>query len=364
MIIEKKRGFLKAMLDIVNPYAWIIAARNRAFDKGVLESRTYDIPTICIGNISVGGTGKTPHTEYLVKLLKDKYRTAILSRGYGRKSKGYVKAHEGIDMHTIGDEPFQIKNKFDNISVAVCEKRVTGMENLLHEEPELQVILLDDAYQHRYVKAGMNILLIDSNRPIWQDCILPFGRLRESISGIRRADIVIITKCNNISDKQQAWCEKYIKGIKEVPVFYSTMKYGETYPIFPKIAKKKRAGITEGMHVLLVTGIAKPEPLRKEIERQGARVTLMQYGDHHNFTAEEFMDIAEKFRQIKDDNKTIITTEKDATRLVKDPSVPQVIKENIYALPIEVEILNDRKKMFNQKIEDYVAENSRNSRIP
>ena len=132
----------------------------------------------------------------------------------------------------------------------------------------------------------------------------------------------------------------------------------------PKIAKKKRAGIAEGMHVLLVTGIAKPEPLRKEIERQGAIVTLMQYGDHHNFTSQEFMDIAEKFRQIKDDNKTIITTEKDATRLVKDPSVPQVIKENIYALPIEVEILNDSKEMFNQKIEDYVAENSRNSRIP
>lgn len=359
-MIDRKRGILRAFLDAINPYAWITAARNRAFDAGILKSRSYCIPTICIGNISVGGTGKTPHTEYLIRLLKEKHRIAMLSRGYGRSTKGYIKADAGSSMQQIGDEPFQIKNKFPGLSVAVCEKRVTGIDNLLAEENSLQAILLDDAYQHRYVKAGMNILLIDSNRPVWQDCILPFGRLRESIRGIRRADIAIITKCSDIPQEKQQWCRNYIGRIKEIPVFFSTMKYGEPYPVFPAHAKE-RFEIDKGCSVLLVTGIARPTPLREEIERRGARVTLMRYADHHNFTADELQEISDRFNGTEGENKVIMTTEKDATRLLQHPAVTQSIKENLYAMPIEVEILNNEEKMFNQIIEDYVAENSRNS---
>lgn len=184
----------------------VMAARNKAFDTGVLKSREFAIPTICVGNISVGGTGKTPHIEYIAKLLKDEFRIAVLSRGYGRKSKGYIKADNRSTMQQIGDEPFQIKNKFKDIDVAVCEKRVYGIEQLTKENSELQVILLDDAFQHRHVKTGLNILLIDSNRPVWNDCVMPFGRLRERISGIRRADIVIMTKCREMTEEQMTTC--------------------------------------------------------------------------------------------------------------------------------------------------------------
>ena len=257
-MIEKKRGFLKKICDIANPYSWITTTRNRLFDCGLIKSHIFSIPTICIGNISVGGTGKTPHTEYLVRLLKEKFHTAVLSRGYGRKSKGYILAQENTPMSIIGDEPFQIKSKFKHdINVAVCEKRVIGIEKLTKDAEETEVILLDDAFQHRHVKAGLNILLIDSSHPIWQDCILPFGRMRESENGIRRADIAIITKCKNLTDEEKNFCRNHIKKIKDIPVFFSRMRYGELYPLFGCYKKE----ISQETDVLLVTGIARPEPL-------------------------------------------------------------------------------------------------------
>ena len=187
----RKRTILRTLIDVINPYAWVMAVRNLAFDTGMLKSHSFDLPVICVGNISVGGTGKTPHTEHIIKLLKQRYSTALLSRGYGRKSKGYIKADANTPMQLIGDEPFQIKNKFPNITVAVCEERVTGIKRLLAEEKGVQAIVLDDAYQHRYVKAGLNILLIDSNRPVWNDNVLPFGRLRESLCGIVAAKYLV-----------------------------------------------------------------------------------------------------------------------------------------------------------------------------
>ena len=213
------------MIDklILFPYWLTLKCRHAFYNIGLFKSHKASVPTICVGNITVGGTGKTPHTEYLIELLCENRKIAVLSRGYGRKSKGYIKADDTTPMLLIGDEPFQIKNKYPDISVAVCEKRVTGIERLLNEEPRLDAILLDDAFQHRYVKAGLYILLIDSNRPIWQDCVLPFGRLRESLSGIKRADIVIMTKCDDITPEEQEWCRNYIKGWKDIPVFFSRM---------------------------------------------------------------------------------------------------------------------------------------------
>lgn len=360
-MIDKDRRFINTLINSVNPYAWVTAARNKAFDWNIIESHSFPIPTICIGNITVGGTGKTPHTEYLIKRLVGKYRIAVLSRGYGRKSKGYVKAHEETPMPLVGDEPAQIKNKFKTVTVAVCEKRVEGIKRLLGEENPPQAILLDDAFQHRYVKAGLNILLIDSNRPLWQDSVFPFGRMRESIAGIKRADIVIITKCNGLSSEQKAWCRNYIRKRKDIPVFFSTMRYGGMYPVFA--TDKQAVTIEEGCRVLLVTGIAKPLHIKKELEKRGACVDIMPFADHHNFTSNELEGIAGKFAAMPG-KKTIITTEKDATRLAGNPHIPESIKEHIYALPIEVEILDGEEKMFNQIIEDYVRENSRNSPIP
>ena len=235
------------LLNAVNPYHWVTWVRNRAFDKGVLVSRAFDLPVICIGNITVGGTGKTPHTEYLIRLLKDKYRLAVLSRGYGRKSRGYVIADEKVTMQQLGDEPYQMHCKFPDVTVAVDENRVHGILALLSRKKEPDVILLDDAYQHRYVEAGMNILLIDYNRPIWCDAVLPFGRMRESIQGVGRADIVIVTKSpRELGCDEQMQIKKLLAAIKEVPVFFSTMRYGEHYPLFLQLGNR-RLGFRDGL---------------------------------------------------------------------------------------------------------------------
>ena len=348
---------MRTLADAVNPYSWIMTARNLAFDAGVLKSRRFGIPTICIGNISVGGTGKTPHTEYIIGLLKEEFGIAVLSRGYGRRSKGYIKADETSTMQQIGDEPLQIKEKFKEIDVAVCEDRVKGIEHLTADNKRLQVILLDDAFQHRYVSAGLNILLIDSNHPIWNDNVMPFGRLRERVSGIERADIVIMTKCKGVTDEQKEEWSRYIKERKEIPVFFSTVSYGKPYPLFDDASK----GITtvSGHRVLLVTGIAKPQPLKAELEERGAEVELMQYDDHHSFTTAEFEDIARHFAH--NGCTVIVTTEKDATRIRHRQDLPQTIRENIYALPIEVKFLDNDAEKFNENIYNYVTENSRNS---
>lgn len=352
----KKCNFINNILNAINPYHWVTWARNRAFDHGILKSRSFEIPTICIGNITIGGTGKTPHTEYLINLLNNEYSVAVLSRGYGRKSKGFIKADEHATMQQIGDEPFQIKSKYPDIIVAVDEKRVHGIEQLLKGSPKPEVILLDDAYQHRYAKAGIYILLIDFNRPIWNDRVLPFGRLRESEAGKERADIIIITKCSTeMTAQQQEYCRRAVRNKKGAPVFFSTMKYGQPYPLFS--TQQGKAPSLDGCSVLLLTGIAAPQPLKNELERQGAKVRLMQYADHHNFSVQELQNVAHEFEKEKTNNKIIITTEKDAARLTAQTELPSVIKENIYALPIEVDFLNEEKNIFNQTISDYVRKN-------
>ncbi|MBR3884816.1 MAG: tetraacyldisaccharide 4'-kinase [Bacteroidaceae bacterium] len=349
------------ILNAINPFYWITRIRNHAFDKGHIKETNFDLPVICIGNITVGGTGKTPHTEYLIRLLKEKENVAVLSRGYGRKTKGFIKASNSSNMQEIGDEPFQIKSKFSEITVAVDEKRVEGIEILL-KECQPSVILLDDAYQHRHVKAGMNILLIDCNRPIWNDCQLPFGRLREDANGSLRADIIIITKCPlQMSREQQDDCKNALKTKKGVPIFFSTMRYGKIYPLFPNYCKKTSNTIKE-KNVLLLTGIAKPAPLKAELMSNGAEVTLKQYADHHNFSKKELEEVSSTFDALKGE-KIIVTTEKDASRLTGRNDIPQNILENIYALPIEVVFLNDEQKMFNQIILDYVTKNSGDSRV-
>ena len=350
-----KRNLLRVMADALNPYNWVMTARNRAFDTGVLKSREFGVPTICVGNITVGGTGKTPHIEYIARLLKAEYRIAVLSRGYGRKSKGYVKATADTPMELIGDEPFQIKEKFTDIEVAVCERRAVGIERLLAEEKALQAILLDDAFQHRYVKAGLNIVLIDSNRPVWRDNVMPLGRLRESAGAIARADIVIFTKCMGVTDEQKSSYRSYIRKIKDIPVYFTTIRYGKSYPLFGNSV----AEITKDDRVLLVTGIATPQPLKTEIEGYGAKVELMQYGDHHDFSATELEEIAARFTESH--CTMIVTTEKDATRIRQHKVLPQVLRDNIYALPIEVEFMDGEERLFNNNIYNYVTENSRDS---
>lgn len=348
-------------LDLINPYSWAIVLRNLAFDAGWLRSSTFDLPIVSVGNLTVGGTGKTPHIEYIINLLKDEFEVATLSRGYKRKSRGFVKAGVGGDVSLVGDEPAQIKNKFPEITVAVDEKRVDGIEHLLREPKRPDVVLLDDAFQHRYVTPGLSILLVDYNRPVWKDCVLPFGRLREPASGIGRAHMVVVTKCpSSMSAEGMLQCKEKLQLRETTPLFFSTVCYDEPKPLFN--TSQSACAISADTQVLLLTGIARPEPLRCELERRGAVVTLMQYADHHDFTSDELADVEKRFLSLPGERKIILTTEKDAERLIGRDDLSEVLKKNLLCMPIKVHIM-ENENMFNQIILDYVRKNKRDRSV-
>ena len=320
------------------------------------------MPTICIGNITVGGTGKTPHTEYLIRLLKKKFRTAVLSRGYGRESKGYIKAAPMATMSQIGDEPFQIKNKFHDIDVAVCEKRVKGIELLAAERPAPQVILLDDAFQHRYVRAGMNLLLTDYHRRFTHDFLMPVGRLREPASGKKRADIIIVTKCpENLSADEAVRIRKEMALQAGQKMFFTTFGYGEAYPLFPQSAPVVEQCLA-GKPVLLVTGIAKPAPLRRFLEQTAASVTELAFPDHHNFTTIDLRRMSDALASLPQD-AVVVTTEKDAERLVEMSGLDNRLRRCLLVQPITVRFLFEQQEEFNQNILDYVTKDTRNCAV-
>ena len=353
----------------LSPLSWLyglgVGLRNKLFDWGWLRSKSFDVPVICIGNLAVGGTGKTPHTEYLIKLLQaNGLNVATLSRGYKRKSHGYVLANAQSDAHQIGDEPEQMKHKFPHIRVAVDENRCRGIEQLLKlKDPGVEVVLLDDAFQHRYVKAGLNILLTDYHRLLCDDVLLPAGRLREPASGKNRAQIVIVTKCpDNIKPIDFNIITKRLHLFPYQQLYFSRFCYGKLQPLFPQTGSNPQTfSLLKGSEqVLLVTGIASPAPLQKEVESYTPHVKLLAFADHHNFTAKDLQQIEEQFSLLEKDNRLIITTEKDAARLKLHPALDERLKPYIYVLPIEIEILQNQQPMFNQNIIDYVRTYSRN----
>ena len=348
------------------PFSWLygigVRLRNQLFDIGMLKSRSFDVPVISVGNITVGGSGKTPHVEYLVKLLKDKTKVAVLSRGYKRKSKGFVLAKKDTPMSEIGDEPFQIKKKFPNIYVAVDKDRCHGIDKLTDNNvaKDTDVILLDDAYQHRYVKPGINILLVDYHRLIIYDKLLPAGRLREPKEGKSRADIVIVTKCP--SDMKPMEFRVLIKAMNLRPyqnLYFTTLKYGNLKPLYCG-DDMKLDSLTKQHNVLLLTGIASPNQMILDLKPYTENILPMTFSDHHQFTQKDIRRLNEQFAEMPEP-KLIITTEKDATRLFGMEGLSDEVRHNIFALPVEVQFMLDQQDMFNQKIIDYVRKNSRNS---
>ena len=311
-------------------YGLVVSIRNLMFDVGMLKSKTFPLPVICVGNITVGGTGKTPHTEYLIRMLSEKHQVAVLSRGYKRQSEGYVLATPTTPMTDIGDEPYQMKHKFPQIHMAVDKDRCHGIAELMKKEvqPPTDVVILDDAYQHRYVKAGLNILLMDYHRLIYLDKLLPAGRLRESSSGTKRADIVIVTKCpRDITPIERKGIERSLNIENWQKIFFSTY----TYPDNMK-------GI--GSNPLLVTGIASPEQMIYDLQKIVPEFDVMSFPDHHHFTENDINTIRTRAA-----GRTILTTEKDATRLHG--------LENVKVIPIEVEFI-DGKEEFDNIIRNYV----------
>ncbi len=354
-------------------YGTVVIMRNKLFDWGLFRSKSFDVPVISVGNLAVGGTGKTPHTEYLIKLLHDKYQVAVLSRGYKRRTQGYVLATPQSTARTIGDEPYQMYTKFPSVTLAVDENRCHGIERLLAlKEPVVDIVLLDDAFQHRYVKPGLSILLTDYHRLFCDDTLLPAGRLREPVSGKNRAQIVIVTKCpQDIKPIDFNIITKRLNLYPYQQLFFSSFHYGSLQPVFQQGIKETNVNIVPASKgiplsaltdtdILLVTGIASPAPILERLEGCTKQIETLSFSDHHDFTHKDMQQIKERFKQLTGEKRLIITTEKDATRLVNHPGLDEELKPFIYALPIEIEILQNQQDKFNQHIIDYVRENTRN----
>ena len=356
----------------LRPLSWLYGAavhvRNKLFDRGILRSRSFGVPTICIGNLAVGGTGKTPHTEYLIRMLTQAgLYVAVLSRGYKRKSKGYILANDSHNAKQIGDEPYQMKSKYPHIRVAVDEDRAHGIRKLLQEgQSKIDVILLDDAFQHRKVKAGLNILLTDYSHLWCDDTLLPAGNLREPTEGKNRAQIVIVTKCPpDIKPIDFNIIGKRLCLYPYQQLYFSGLRYGQLIPVFPMQADCNSTFALKGdEQVLLVTGIASPAPLLREVETRAASVQLLEFGDHHDFSRKDLQAIDREFRRMTGPRKLIITTEKDGARLKNHPGLPEALKPHLYMLPVEIKILQNQQQIFNQNIINYVRTHSTNSQLP
>ena len=349
------------------PLSWLyglgVDIRNALFDMGVLPSVSYDIPIINVGNITVGGTGKTPTVEYLIRLLAGRYRVAVLSRGYKRKTKGYILSTTASSIEEIGDEPWQIKQKFPDVIVAVDANRRRGIERLMTDEAtkNVDVILLDDAFQHRYVKAGHNIMLVDYHRIISDDCLLPAGRLRERPSSSTRASTIIVTKCPqhiNAMGFRVILSSLNVRPYQQL--FFSTFTYETMHQLWGDGMLEPETLRKDNTHVLLLTGIGNPRQMEQDVRKFVQHVSTLTFSDHHYFTKRD-VDTINRALQDLPQPHIIITTEKDAARLLHLEGLTEEVKQCTYVLPIGISIMRDEKEKFDKTINDYVQENKRNS---
>ncbi|MCX6306003.1 MAG: tetraacyldisaccharide 4'-kinase [Bacteroidetes bacterium] len=350
------------LLPVSLLYGLAMLFRNLLFDLHILPSKTFGTPVISVGNLTFGGTGKTPHIEYLIRLLTPGMFLATLSRGYGRKTNGFILASKRSNVKYIGDEPLQFLKKFETVKVAVDEKRSRGIQLLLEKYPDLDVILLDDAFQHRYVKPGLSILLTDYHRLYAEDLVLPSGTLREFSSGAARADIIVVTKTPKIfSPITRRRIIEELKPKSHQRVYFSYIKYVEPVPVFdsPDLLFPARA-----TNIFLFTGIANDYPLREHLERICSELVVMKFADHHPYNVKDIEEITRRFNDLPTQKKIIVTTEKDVMRL-KTPELSAYLKNlPLFCVPMEIDFHGTDKEKFDNEILRYVKQNQRNSRIP
>jgi tetraacyldisaccharide 4'-kinase len=346
-------------------YGCILFVRNKLYDWRVLPSTQFNIPIISVGNLSVGGTGKTPHVEYLIRLLKAQFYIATLSRGYGRKTKGFILSDTQSTAQDIGDESLQFKKKFSGLRVAVDENRVRGVKKMLHEFPSLQVVLLDDAFQHRAIKPGVSIVLTEFHKLYFNDYVVPSGKLREFRSGIQRADIIIVTKCPFVLLPIER--KRLINEIKPLPhqrVYFSYIKYGDFLPLNSNDSNllAKEYYFERNFQVVLLTGIANTKSLDYYLKDKIKHITPVKFPDHHQYTREDINKVKKIFDEIPSANKIILTTEKDAMRLM-DPQFAEIVKRlPIFYMPIEIEFHHKDKNDFDEQISHYVHANQKHNK--
>ena len=345
---------LKSFRYLLFPFALLYSAivwvRNRLFDKNILKSSSFNFPVIGVGNLAVGGTGKTPMVEYLVEMLHNRYNTATLSRGYKRKTKGFAIADAKTTAIDIGDEPMQFHQKFPGITVAVGEERLVAIPQILHQRPGTEVIILDDAFQHRTVKAGLNILLTDYKNLYTRDLMMPAGDLRDVKSSRKRADIIIVTKCRSGLDVDER--NSLIKEIDPLPhqqVLFTEIVYSKPYHLF----NKQEIDISGQTDVLLLCGIANPKPMMEFLTRHVHSYDMNRYPDHHIFTIDDLKEIKKNFERLESKNKIILTTEKDAVRLQK--YINELSSYLIYVLPVKHRFLFNEAPVFEELIIDFIS---------
>jgi tetraacyldisaccharide 4'-kinase len=363
-MIEKPNIFLWIFLSPFSLiYRFVIWVRNFLYDYKILKSVEFDIPVISIGNISVGGTGKTPHTEFIISMLKEQNNVAVLSRGYKRKTSGFRLVSENDNYEEVGDEPLQIKTKFPDTIVAVSENRVKGIQQLMNTYDDLNVIILDDAFQHRKLKPGLSILLNDFYHPIAHDHFLPMGRLRESPHAAHRAHIVIVTKCpENMKPIERRIMLKEMQVMPYQHLFFSSLSYLNPKQLFG--TKTMELSTLFDYNVLAITGIARSFSFNKELNEMCKSLEHIRYPDHHNFSASNFEKIAQAYQEIPEP-RCIIVTEKDAMRIKSHPNFPEFLKQDVWYIPVKVLLLctEEEELQFNNQILSYVKNNKRYSRL-
>ncbi|MBR1630624.1 MAG: tetraacyldisaccharide 4'-kinase [Paludibacteraceae bacterium] len=338
-------------------YGLVTSVRNRLYDHNLLPAWQPPIKTVCIGNLAVGGTGKTPHVAYLVRLLSSRYRVAILSRGYKRRTHGFYLANEASTAFELGDEAMQQHMAFPDLPIAVCENRREGIERMIEQMPDLQIVLLDDAFQHRRVRAGLNMILTEQDALYTSDHLMPWGRLRESRRSADRADVIVISKCHGaVSDEESGRIAQSLQIKPWQTICFSMMRYGSLWPLCEQTPSMTLEQIGEqGYSVLALTGIAHPAPMIQYLSERFQCVEHMAYADHHGFTETDLAAIVQKLQQMAPP-AVIITTEKDAARLqAMTGQYADRMKKSVYVLPIQVDFMSDTN-MFNTKIMNYVTE--------
>ena len=346
-----KNGVLKFISFFYATGSW---TRSKLFDWGILKQREFDIPIIVVGNIAVGGTGKTPHAEYIISKLISQYKIAVLSRGYKRATKGFVLATPNSNPDDIGDEPYQVYKKFHGkIRLAVCENRCVGIDELRKIYPDIELFILDDAFQHRHVKPDISIILMEFNRMPYNDHYLPYGHLRESVDALRRASMVIVSKC---SDDAKSLDYRLIKKNLELfpsqGLFYSKYAYKNLGSVFPETSQYMPYldDYTEEDTILAITGIANPKPFTKYLRSYKAKVKAIRFADHHNFERDDLDFINNKFKSLPGFRKVIITTEKDAVRMANNPYFPEDLKKYVFYLPINIEFIPFLNEDFDERL--------------
>ena len=348
-------------------YGLITGIRYFLYNTAILPSVEFELPVICVGNISVGGTGKTPHTEYIAELLRENFKVATLSRGYKRKTRDFRIAVLSSPVSEIGDEPMQILRKFPDVLVTVDRNRVHGVRRILEEKPEREAIILDDGFQHRSIRPGVSILLSDFERPVVRDHMMPYGRLRESKVNMIRANIILITKSpEDLSPIQRRIIVKEIDKFPYQNLYFTALTYKAPVPVFD--SRDKDADYSEitqspDCGIVLITGIANPKPLFDYLHNTFTEITHLSFPDHYNFKEKDIQNISSAYKDLKSPVKYLITTEKDAVRLREFTNIAEPIKSALFYIPVGIHFLNDDKDEFDKLIVDYVRKNKRNNSV-